>query len=220
MKMAEFSRRSGIPVATIKYYMREGLLSPGLRTAANQADYGEEHLERIAVIRALRAVAGLSIATIKDTFTAIANARGDAGPGHLGVALQALSAPLTVPPGEEDDYDLAATRVDALLESLGWQVTRDSSGHADLVRAVVAIGRQFPGGVSDQKLLDYANAARGLAELEIPDTWDPAAAPTDALRYAVLGTVLFEPLILALRRLAHVDRHQRLVMSPRSAFGG
>ena len=219
MKMAEFSRRSGIPVATIKYYMREGLLSPGLRTAANQADYGEEHLERIAVIRALRAVAGLSIATIKDTFTAIDDARGDAVPGHLGVALQALSAPLTVPPGEEDDYDLAATRVDALLESLGWQVTRDSSGHADLVRAMVAIGRQFPGGVSDQKLLDYANAARGLAELEIPDTWDPAAAPTDALRYAVLGTVLFEPLILALRRLAHVDRHRRLAMSPRSAFG-
>ena len=29
MLMAELSRRSGVPVATIKYYLREGLLPPG-----------------------------------------------------------------------------------------------------------------------------------------------------------------------------------------------
>jgi hypothetical protein len=49
-----------------------------------------------------------------------------------------------------------------------------------------------------------------LAVLEVPETWNPAAAPEDALTYAIEGTLLFEPLILGLRRLAHVDRGNRL----------
>lgn len=216
MRMAELSRRSRTPVASIKYYIREGLVPPGTLTAANQAVYGDEHVERIELIRALREVAGLSIATISETFAALAR-RGDGGPDHLGVALQALSRPPAVPHGEEDDYEQAAKRADAIITSLGWQVRRDSSAHADLVRAVVAIERHFPGGVSDQKLAEYGRAAQGLAQLEIPETWDPQAAPTDTLRYAVLGTVLFEPLILALRRLAHQDRHRRLGRSSGSA---
>ena len=34
--------------------------------------------------------------------------------------------------------------------------------------------------------------------------------PADALRYVVLGTVLIEPLLLALRRLAHQDASNRI----------
>jgi DNA-binding transcriptional MerR regulator len=211
--MAELSRRSRTPVATIKYYIREGLLAPGTLTAANQAVYGDEHVERIELIRALREVAGLSIGTIRETFAALTSARAGEQPTHLGVALQALSRPLDVPPEDEENYERAAQRVAALLASLDWQVRGDSSAQADLVRAVVAIERHFPGGVSDQKLAAYAAAAQGLAQLEIPDTWNPRSAPTDTLRYAVLGTVLFEPVILALRRMAHEDRHRRLTAS-------
>jgi hypothetical protein len=49
-------------------------------------------------------------------------------------------------------------------------------------------------------------AMRKLADRGIPDTYDPAADPEGALRFAVLGTALFEPVLLALRKLAHVDR--------------
>jgi hypothetical protein len=49
-----------------------------------------------------------------------------------------------------------------------------------------------------------------LAAFELPDTWNPSASPTEALTYVVQGTLLFEPLILALRRLAHVDRGAKL----------
>ena len=211
MKMAEFSQRSGTTVATIKYYIREGLLPTGHRTAANQALYGEEHLARVALIRALRDVAGLPVATIKQVFDAIEQ-QPDGGnrPDPLTLAFRALSEPLTVPAGEEHDYQRAADRVDAIVAELGWEVGEDAAARADLIRAVVAIDRHFPGGISHDALLSYARIAQQLAQREIPGTWDPAGAPTDALRYAVLGTVLFEPVILALRRLAHVDRHRRL----------
>jgi DNA-binding transcriptional MerR regulator len=64
MKISELSRRSGIPLPTIKFYIREGLLPAGERTAMTQAIYGEEHLERLSLIRALKDDAGLSLATI------------------------------------------------------------------------------------------------------------------------------------------------------------
>ena len=43
MRLAELSERSGVSTATIKYYLREGLLQPGRRVTATQAEYDEEH---------------------------------------------------------------------------------------------------------------------------------------------------------------------------------
>lgn len=51
---------------------------------------------------------------------------------------------------------------------------------------------------------------------EIPADWAPEASRDAALRYAVLGTVLFEPFVLALRRMAHCA-HTRAAMRAVSA---
>ena len=61
MRIAELSTRSGTSIASIKYYLREGLLAPGTPTGRNQADYGEAHLYRLRLIRALIDVGGLSV---------------------------------------------------------------------------------------------------------------------------------------------------------------
>ena len=53
MRLAELSERSGISTATVKYYLREGLLPPGRRISATQAEYEESHLRRLGLIRAL-----------------------------------------------------------------------------------------------------------------------------------------------------------------------
>ena len=37
MRISQLSGEAGIPVATIKYYLREGLLHDGLLTSATQA---------------------------------------------------------------------------------------------------------------------------------------------------------------------------------------
>lgn len=211
MRISELSRRTGATVPTIKYYIREGLLPAGRLTAANQAEYDESHVARIELVRALREVAGLPIATIQATLDAMGDPSPDTGAGaHLGVALAALSDPLEVPEDEADEYAAAAERVDAVLAAMGWHVDDGSTARADLVRAVVAIDRNFDGGVTEEVLTGYASTAAALASREIPDDWDPAGSPADALRYAVLGTVLFEPVLTALRRLAHTERHLRL----------
>jgi hypothetical protein len=53
----------------------------------------------------------------------------------------------------------------------------------------------------------YADHMRQIAEFEIANV--PTDSPTETVRYVVLGTVLLEPLILALRRTAEEEASAR-----------
>src|SRR5688572_21366531 len=77
MKISELSQTTQVPVPTIKFYIREGLLPPGERTARNQADYGVNHVERLALIRALREAGALPIETIASVLRAADSAKDD-----------------------------------------------------------------------------------------------------------------------------------------------
>jgi DNA-binding transcriptional MerR regulator len=84
MRMAELSAESGVPVATVKYYLREGLLPAGRRIGPNQAQYSRGHLKRLRLVCALREIGGLSLAEVAEVLAVL-----DAGresPVVLGVA--------------------------------------------------------------------------------------------------------------------------------------
>jgi Cd(II)/Pb(II)-responsive transcriptional regulator len=55
-KIGELARRAQCPAQTIRYYEREGLLSPPTRTAGNYRVYVETHLERLSFIRHCRSL--------------------------------------------------------------------------------------------------------------------------------------------------------------------
>ena len=51
VKMAVLAKRSGVPAATIKHYLREGLIpGPVRRTARNMAYYDAGVVERIVIV--------------------------------------------------------------------------------------------------------------------------------------------------------------------------
>lgn len=207
MRMAELSSLSGVSTATIKYYVREGLLPAGETTAPNQARYDQRHLDRLSLIRALREAAGLSIATIGRVLETMDDLRPGDRPEYLTIAVAAMSEPLAVPDDEIDDYETARSELRWLLDELGWNVEADSPGHDDAISALVALHRYLPDLITNpDQLLPYGRSVRALADTEIPEDFDPDTDPAAALRFSVLGTALFEPLILALRKLAHVDR--------------
>lgn len=57
LKMKELAERSGVSPATIKHYLREGLLGDGtdvVRTSRNMAWYPEEYVERLQLIKRLQ----------------------------------------------------------------------------------------------------------------------------------------------------------------------
>jgi len=65
MKMRELELRSGVGRETIRYYIRMGLLPAPARPKPNVADYAEEHVRRLAVIRRLQSERYLPLSFIK-----------------------------------------------------------------------------------------------------------------------------------------------------------
>jgi DNA-binding transcriptional MerR regulator len=210
MKISELSRRAQVPLPTIKFYIREGLLPGGARTGRNQAEYSEEHLERLSLIRALRDDAGLSVAAIGRALSAADAAASD---DFVQAAIDAIERPSGPAVDEKsDEFRTAREAVMALARDNGWAVEEKSLALRDAARALTVITRSFFPEAA-QFLAPYAEAVSIMARMEIPDGWRPDKAPNAALRYAVLGTVLLEPFILALRRMAHVARATEVTQS-------
>lgn len=59
----------------------------------------------------------------------------------------------------------------------------------------------------DELLDRYAAAAAGLAEEDVAGV--PTTSTAEAVRFVVIGTVLLEPVLLALRRLAQENASAR-----------
>src|SRR3546814_13165022 len=64
LSVGEVARRSGVPVSTVHFYEKQGLIA-GWRTAGNQRRYHRSVLRRIAIIRISQS-AGLPLAIFKD----------------------------------------------------------------------------------------------------------------------------------------------------------
>ena len=106
MRIAELSRRSGVPVPTIKYYLREGLLPAGELTSPNQARYSDDHLHRLRLVRAMVELGGLSIAAVREVLGAL-----DDPEKSLHKAMGTISAAVAPPDlGSEDEVAQRAGR--------------------------------------------------------------------------------------------------------------
>lgn len=196
--MSELSQRSGVPVATVKFYLREELLEPGEAAGATRARYSERHVQRLRLIRALVEVAGLSLprvrevlATLDDESLGIAEAVGGA---HVALSPEPATAP----------SDRSVRRVAELAAGLGWSaVPRHATALAAALDAMDAAGQPL----SEARLVGYAHA---VATIAASDLEGMVAMPRDdAATYAVLGTLLTEPVLVYLRRMAHADRALR-----------
>lgn len=216
MRISELSRSSGVPTATIKYYLREGLLPAGRRTSATQAQYDEKHLDRLRLIRALLGPGRLSIAEIGDVL-AVVDDPPESPLDLLGRASHILGRTAVdqdETPRSERSEENARDRpgraeADALVERLGWTINDDTPAMEDLAAALTAIDQAqltlIPAGVEG-----YAEELHKLAVAELDTV--PLDSPQSAVRQAVLGTILIEPLLLALRRLALEDAATRRLL--------
>ncbi|MBN9100814.1 MULTISPECIES: MerR family transcriptional regulator [unclassified Pseudonocardia] len=203
MRISELARRAGVPVGTVKYYLREGLLPAGTPTSATQAQYGEEHVERLALIRVLVGTGGLTVAAARAALQMI-DAPAPSIHEVIGTAHQAIGPEVTAEPEALD-------RARSLVEAQGWQVACDSPALAQLAAALDACDAVgIPG--MERLVGRYAAVAEQLAAFDVAAV--PTTSPADAVRFVVAGTVLLEPLLLALRRLAQQDASFRRFEGP------
>jgi len=204
MRIRELSRRSGVPIPTIKYYLREGLLPPGEHTSPNQAWYEDVHLRRLKLVRALVDVGGLSIATARDVLAWMESPEASLL-GTLGKAQYAMTSRRDHV--EDESWERASQQVSDLIARRGWQVRPTNPARQTLAEVLATLDRlgqrEYPG-----VLEDYAAAAERLAVAEV----DAIARRPDLESMAegvVVWTVVGDTLVAALRRLAQENESTR-----------
>jgi hypothetical protein len=131
---------------------------------------------------------------------------------RLGIATYMLP-PHVEPPGSQDEEAEQWLAVHAelgalLIGELGWRLYETAPALNTLTRAVLAL-RRLGYRCSVDYLRRYATALRPIAEKEyaVIEEFDVL---DEAIEATVAYTMLYEPIILSLRRLAHEDVSARL----------
>lgn len=212
MRVKELSTRSGVSVPTIKYYLREGLLPHGELSSPNQASYGEEHVRRLRLIRALVDVGGLTITAVRQVLTA-ADTPDETVPRILYAAQESISPEPALP--HDELWEEANRSVAEMVERRGWLVKPESRAWQTVV-AVLVSARQLDHGVWTGTLDAYADACEGIATADLD--YIVGITGMDAMLEAVVvGTALGDTLVTALRRLAHQSESTRRLRAAEEA---
>ncbi|MFC7258082.1 MULTISPECIES: MerR family transcriptional regulator [Streptomyces] len=209
MRLAELSERSGVSIATIKYYLREGLLTPGRQVNATTAEYDEEHLRRLRLVRAMIQVGRVPVATVREVLGHV----DDDSLGRtirLGAAMWAL--PQVPEPDEDDAYVQAAHQeVNTLLDRLGWEnakrLSTISPAYRSLVVSVAAF-RRIGYGWGAELMAPYAELMHRTAVLDL-DNMETHPSEEERIEFAILGAIINEPILQSLHRLAQEEETAR-----------
>jgi DNA-binding transcriptional MerR regulator len=200
VRIPELAETTGVALPTLKYYLREGLLMPGIATSRTRAVYDETHVERVRLIRALIETGGLGITGVRAVVDALEDP--PASPHNfLGVAHRALS-----PPVERQE---PTEEVIGWMRDLGWESFLDSPLLGSLARAV-ADARAAGVPLSAKGIADYTEAVRQIAAVDVAVAAS-APSPAAALHTVVVGTVMRDPVIATLRRLAQQVESARVL---------
>ncbi|MDO5634934.1 MAG: MerR family transcriptional regulator [Micrococcus sp.] len=202
MKLQELAARSGISAASIKFYLREGVLPPGRLKNATTASYEDRHLERLAFIRTMRHLVRAPLTQIRHVTRLIDNTDVpllDVMEACQCVALGLDPAASRQPPGSPDD-DAEATAAH-LARLMGWPniPTRARASMVETLRALKDEGVS----VSADSLAAHAMAVTPLARANVGGVL-PGGASRDAVaRSVLLGTHAHTRMLAAVSAMAH-----------------
>ncbi len=197
MKISQLCDQTGVSVASIKFYLREGLLPSGERTSANQAEYGHTHVERLRLIRALIDIGGLSVATARRVLEAVDSTELPLD-YVFGIAQYAVSDATLYEPVDPESIGLRT--VDVVIERMGWDVTDENPGRHGAARVLdtyAELGHSHLAEISQ----NYVEAAELIARSDL-DAVAKRVDVRDMAETVVVGTVLGDGLVASLRRIA------------------
>lgn len=217
MKMRELEARSGVGRETIRYYIRMGLLPEPARPKANVADYAEDHVRRLAVIRRLQAERYLPLSFIKQVLDRPTSGEIAALPGldaMLAASLGVAPANGGTPLGQAaDEAGLTAAELEVLARDGVVAVEHGALSPLDLAIAkawgrVKAAGYGPEAGFFAEDAAIYVEALAPLARREIERFYGRLTGSgtiEDAARLGQAGIELINELIALLRTRLLLD---------------
>jgi DNA-binding transcriptional MerR regulator len=218
LRMGELARASGVSAATIKHYLREGLLPEPVKTSRNMAYYPAEFVDRIKMIKQLQEERYMPLRVIKDLLEEDpdrARALIELGDKLLEHALAGESERISA--AEVRRYDVPQDVLDRLAE-LG-VLTPDGDGYSPSdVRIVEAISRFRAGGYEERigftvyDTLRYQEAMAALVKQEVDVLMERLAGemdPDEAMALIEAGNQPLNDLLAAMHTKALVAELER-----------
>lgn len=196
MRISDLSSSTGISIATIKFYLREGLLQPGVRTGRNQARYTAEHRRRLILIRTLTAVAQLDLNSVRILLAAVDDRAFPLS--ELHDAVHRVLFPVDRPPVQSENLAGAGSDIDQFVKELGWQVRPDAPGRVWLALVLAAL-RDLGCDCPMEFFEPYMDAAKRIAtqELDLVPAYEPRDAAPVMVRSILLGVAFSAMRMLA-----------------------
>lgn len=197
MQLNELSQRSGVTPASIKYYLREGLLPPGEAVHATRAEYSARHLDRLELIQALRQIVGLNIGQIRGLVK-----MADDGVPRLDLLAAVQRVVLDLGNYTTSIGGEAAEAADAVVRLRGWPDSASDARNALTAHLELMAGLKIP--VSETVLDAYSKAMDDVAGLDIAASTSPESTDRLVLTAAV-GMHMHSQLLLKLLALAQAS---------------
>jgi len=197
VKLGELARDTGVSTATIKYWIREGILPPGALRNQTTAVYGPAHADRIRLIRTLREQFDLPIGEIRELTRLI----DDPAVPLLSVLESCQLIATGLRPAAPSPA--ARARVDEVIARAGWPAVPSVARDA-LAAELDCDGREVP----IERLVQYARALGPFAEhdVRLVQPGGPGARSRDAVaRDLLVGAAQQVRLLLAMNQLAHTS---------------
>jgi DNA-binding transcriptional MerR regulator len=198
LRISELAALTRVPVATIKYYLREGLLPAGVKVTPRLTEYDERHVRQLGLLRILREVGHVSVDGLRQLTSAVRENRGSVH-DLFGAATDAL-APTPQPAGELRDFTRAMA--DQHIEEAGWSNIRpDCPDRENLAAAMEVVATYDTHPRDPAELTPYVGFADQIARYEIGHL-DDTKDRIGLLEEMVVGQVAFGQVLAILRRLA------------------
>jgi DNA-binding transcriptional MerR regulator len=219
LRMGELARASGVSAATIKHYLREGLLPEPVKTSRNMAYYPAEFVERIRLIKQLQEERYMPLRVIKDLLEEDperARALIELGDRLLEHALASESERISAAEVHHR-YDVPQEVIDRLAELA--VLTPDKNGYSPTdVRIIEAISRFRAGGYEERigftvyDTLRYKEAMASLVKQEVDVLMERLAGemdPDEAMALIEAGNQPLNDLLAAMHTKALVAELER-----------
>ena len=108
MKIGELAKRTDVPIDTVRYYEREGLIPPPIRRASGYRDYVDADVDRLRFMRRAKGL-GFTLHEIRELLSLTAMSGDD---------MSALNAQTQAKLRDVEERIHSLTRIRAALQSL------------------------------------------------------------------------------------------------------
>ncbi len=209
LKIGELAKSAGVPIATVKFYVREGLIRPARKTGRTMSWYAAGSVAKVRAIKALQQEQFLPLDVIRDSLAGDAAATDDlTAAAAITKVLERHTGPKTRTREELIARGVSAKELDWLAAAGLARPAADGTYRGDDLVLLATLGAARKAGITAEMLPfsilgEYVVALRALIEVELRLFREgvlPRAKKEEVSRVTTAATELSERLVVVMRR--------------------